>query len=158
MLSKTTFVVLLLAAVAHPVVGQATPGRPGKMGQPNSTWSIGVLQGGSLVGVEREFRIEDAFGLQVGAGLVGFSLGANYHFRKTTNRSLLSAVYKNVGLGYFGTAGLEYGYRWAVRDNWGLGFQLGYGLFTHRSTRFDDDLPEARDMPGLLTYSMGIFF
>jgi len=40
--------------------------------------TIGILQGGgSLIGADMEFLLNDRFGFQIGAGLVGFGGGLN---------------------------------------------------------------------------------
>ncbi|MFV0501953.1 MAG: hypothetical protein ACK5MH_10220 [Bacteroidales bacterium] len=42
--------------------------------------TIGFLQGGgSLIGADFEFLLTDRFGIQFGAGIVGFGGGINYH-------------------------------------------------------------------------------
>ena len=62
--------------------------------------TVGVLQGGgSLVGVDFEQLIGDKIGVQVGAGLVGFGAGVNYHFLPTSNSSAVSIQFWNQGTG-----------------------------------------------------------
>ena len=44
--------------------------------------TVGILQGGgSLVGADFEWMFSDRWGLQVGAGLIGFGGAINYHFK-----------------------------------------------------------------------------
>jgi len=53
--------------------------------------TIGILQGGgSLIGADMEFLLTDRFGFQIGAGLVGFGGGLNYHFKPSIRSSFIS--------------------------------------------------------------------
>lgn len=62
--------------------------------------TIGILQGGgSLIGADMEFLLTDRFGFQIGAGLVGFGGGLNYHFKPSIRSSFISLQYWNQGIG-----------------------------------------------------------
>ena len=64
--------------------------------------TIGLLQGGgSLVGADFEFLLTDHFGFQIGAGLVGFGGGLNYHFKPSIRSSFISLQYWNQGIGEY---------------------------------------------------------
>lgn len=44
--------------------------------------TVGILQGGgSLIGADIEFMLTDKIGIQLGAGLIGFGGGLNYHLK-----------------------------------------------------------------------------
>lgn len=65
-----------------------------------SSITIGILQGGgSMVGADVEFLLTDRFGLQIGAGYVGFGGGLNYHFKPSIRSSFISLQYWNQGIG-----------------------------------------------------------
>lgn len=56
--------------------------------------NLGILQGGgSLIGADMEFLIIKHFGFQIGAGLVGFGGGLNYHFEPSIWSSFISLQY-----------------------------------------------------------------
>jgi len=62
--------------------------------------TIGIFQGGgSLIGADLEFLITKQFGFQLGAGLVGFGGGLNYHFQPSIRSSFISLQYWNQGIG-----------------------------------------------------------
>jgi hypothetical protein len=68
---------------------------------PKNCITIGFLQGGgSLVGVDLEFKVYDRFGIQAGAGFVGFGGGLNLHFKPTLRSSFISLQYWHQGTGY----------------------------------------------------------
>ena len=53
--------------------------------------TIGVMQGGgSLIGADFEFLLTDYFGFQVGAGIIGYGAGLNYHFKPSIRSSFIS--------------------------------------------------------------------
>jgi hypothetical protein len=129
-----------------------------KLESPQNAVTIGLLQGGSLIGFDYEFRVNDRFGVQVGTGIFGFAAGVNYHFTKATNGPFLSISYKNPGFGYMSTIGPEYGRRWFFNDNWGISLQVGYGHIVSKSDEFKKEFEKDKTMNGLLTYSLGIVF
>jgi len=132
-----------------------------KLDYAKNATTIGILQGGSLIGFDHEIRLNPNFGLQFGAGLLGFAGAVNFHFQKTTNSNFLSLAYKNFGLGYVSFLGPEFGFRWFPNESWGVSFQLGFGFFLTRSDEFRQfwrDKFNDEKAPGVLTYSLGIVF
>ena len=62
--------------------------------------TVGVLQGGgSLIGADIEFLFPNKFGIQFGAGLIGFGGGINFHFKPSVRSSFISFQYWNQGIG-----------------------------------------------------------
>lgn len=60
--------------------------------------TLGILQGGgSVLGVDFEAQLEKGLGLQVGAGLLGYGFGCNFHFKPTLNSSFISLQYWHQG-------------------------------------------------------------
>ncbi len=129
-----------------------------KLNSPINAATIGLLQGGSLLGFDYEVRLNQDFGIQFGTGLFGFAAAFNYHIDKATDGGFISLGYKNIGFGYFSTLGPEYGYRWFFKENWGLNLQIGFGLFLSKNNEYKKDFPKAKNFDGILTYSLGIVF
>lgn len=121
------------------------------------TATVGILQGGgSLIGVDLEFLIEQKFGVQVGAGLVGYGAALNYHPEGGIRSSFVSLGYWHQGLGegfvqsLMGPSYVFRGKKWFTAQL-GLGFQLKKGPF---AANLDPDaLP-----PVQLLYSIGGYF
>ncbi len=107
-------------------------------------FTIGLLQGGSAIGVDAELRLFDGVGVQLGTGLVGFGTGFNFHFDSDINSSYVSLMYTHQGLGGWfvqSLIGPAYVHRW----NNGLSGQFGVGFLSGYSRKwgdvFDDKVP-----------------
>ncbi len=118
--------------------------------------TVGILQGGgSLVGADLELLLSDHFGAQIGAGLVGFGAGLNYHFKPGIRSSLLSLQYWNQGIGDSFTQSLI-GPSFVYRGRKWFTFQIGLGAVLDIG---DHDLYEPGEEPDvLLTYAIGAYF
>ncbi|MGZ5242944.1 MAG: hypothetical protein ACXWEY_16355 [Bacteroidia bacterium] len=116
--------------------------------------TIGIFQGGgSLVGVDIEFLIANRFGIQGGAGFLGYGAGLNYHFKPELRSSFLSLVYWHQGVGNTYTqsiVGPTIVYRskkWFTAQ-FGIGQRVGEG----------PALPESiKDTKVMLLYSIGAY-
>jgi len=120
-----------------------------------SSITVGLLQGGgSLVGADFETLLTNKFGIQIGAGLLGYGAGLNYHFRPSIRSSFLSLQYWHQGVGssyaqsMIGPTYVFRGRRWFTAQI-GLGFALGQG----------PAFPSGREqIPVMLLYSIGAYF
>lgn len=114
--------------------------------------TMGLLQGGgSLVGADLEFLLADKFGIQVGAGLVGFGAGINYHFKPSIRSSFLSFQYWNQGIGEGFVQSLA-GPNFVYRGKKWFTFQVGVGKTLKKGPAF----PTGREMPPvIMMYSIG---
>jgi len=123
----------------------------------NFTRSItfGVLNGGgSLVGMDVEVGLGDAFGIQAGAGLVGFGAGLNFHFKPTLRSSFLSFQYWHQGLNDTYTQSLL-GPSIVFRARKVFTAQIGIGFVLEKGPAWPESMEQP---PAMLTYSIGIYF
>jgi hypothetical protein len=116
--------------------------------------TFGFLQGGGgLVGVDVEFLVTNKLGLQIGAGLVSFGGGINYHFKPSVRSSYLSLQYWHQGLHesfYQDIIGPTYVFRARKLFT----FQIGMGSPIRKGPAYPDD---KELMPVILLYSIGIY-
>lgn len=117
--------------------------------------SIGLLHGGGgIVGADFEALLSNRVGIQLGAGLVSYSLGLNYHLKPGIRSSYLSMSYWHQGVGdahslsLVGPSYVFRGKRWFTAQI-GLGYVLEYG------PAFPSNLEKS---PVILTYSIGAYF
>ena len=61
--------------------------------------TIGLLNGGGLLGAELETLLSNKLGAHIGVGFVGACVGLNYHLKPTTNSSYFSLELRNQGIG-----------------------------------------------------------
>jgi hypothetical protein len=126
--------------------------------EPEAVFTVGLLTGGSLIGLDIEFLTTEKIGIQIGGGLLGIAGALNYHFKPGRYGGYVSATVKGVGLSYLVTAGAEYGYRFKLGESIGLGFAIGVGAIVNKSARAVADQPDLKDLPAILTYSVGLVF
>lgn len=116
--------------------------------------TIGILNGGgSLIGGDFEVLLTDRFGVQVGAGLVGFGAGLNYHLKPSIRSSFVSLQYWNQGIGETfsqNVMGLNYVHR---GKKW-FTFQIGLGAPLSEGPNYPDNIEQP---PIMLMYSMGFY-
>jgi hypothetical protein len=116
--------------------------------------TIGILQGGgSLLGADLEFLLTDRFGFQVGAGLVGFGGGLNFHFKPSIRSSFLSLQYWNQGIGN-SFAQNAIGPNIVYRGKKWFTFQIGLGVPLEKGPAMPDDYKQP---PVMLMYSIGAY-
>lgn len=117
--------------------------------------SVGILHGGGgIVGADFEALLSDRIGLQLGAGLLSYSLGLNYHFKPGIRSSFLSFAYWHQGLGdsfiqsMVGPGYVFRGKKWFTA-------QIGLGYILERGPAYPEDMEKP---PVILTYSIGAYF
>jgi hypothetical protein len=115
--------------------------------------TIGILQGGSLLGFDYDRLVADRVGLQFGAGLIGFDAGVTYHHRPGIRSRNLFLGFWNLGPPG-GQANLRIvGLTHAWRSRQLFTTQLGIGATIRQSEESRDRFGEA---PVLLIYSIGL--
>lgn len=116
--------------------------------------TIGVLQGGgSLVGADLEFLASDRLGIQLGAGLVGYGGGINYHLKPTIKSSYFSFQYWHQGTGESFTQAVA-GPNFVYRGKRWFTFQIGAGIRIEEGPALPNSL---KDTPFLLMYAIGAY-
>jgi len=116
--------------------------------------TIGLLQGGgSLVGADFEFLLTDHFGFQIGAGLVGFGGGLNYHFKPSIRSSFISLQYWNQGIGESFTQNVI-GPNFVFRGKKWFTAQIGLGVPLEKGPAWPDNFEQP---PVMLMYSIGAY-
>lgn len=117
--------------------------------------TVGFMQGGgSLLGADFEFLVSDRLGFQLGAGLVGYGCGLNYHFKPSIRSSFISLQYWNQGIGNSfsqNAIGPNFVFR---GDKW-FTFQIGLGVPLSRGPALPASFVQP---PVMLMYSIGAYF
>jgi len=114
--------------------------------------TIGILQGGgSLIGLDFEAIFAKRFGVQIGAGIVGYGAGLNLHFKPTIRSSMVSFQYWHQGLGSNYTQSVASA-NYVFRGKKWFTFQIGLGLPFEYGPGFDNN-PDRPDV--ILTYAIG---
>lgn len=153
--SCVSMLALMLVIVCGSVFAQIPVSDKGECKQATT---IGFLQSGSLVGVDYERLVLNNLGLQIGAGLIGFSVSINYHFKPQVNSSAISLGVWNQGL--LGERlsqrilAITYLYR---RQEGGLTAQIGLGRIL-KVGKLMEDFYEGNPPPVILLYSIGWYF
>jgi len=115
--------------------------------------TIGILEGGgSLIGLDLELKLADRFGIQAGAGFVGFGGGINIHFKTTIRSSFISLQYWHQGVGDSYTQSLL-GPSLVYRGKKWFTAQLGFGFTLENGPAWADREP----IPVMLTYAIGAY-
>ena len=116
--------------------------------------TIGILQGGgSLIGADVEFLVTKKFSFQVGAGLVGYGYGINYHLEPSIKSSFFSLQYWNQGFknsfaqNVIGPTYVYRGKKWFTA-------QLGLGKTLDKGPAWTDNIEQPKVM---LLYSIGLY-
>lgn len=116
--------------------------------------TIGILQGGgSLIGADLEFLLFNQFGFQMGAGIVGFGGGLNYHFKPSIRSSFISLQYWHQGFGSSFAQSLI-GPNFVYRSKKWFTFQIGLGAALEKGPALADDYVQP---PVMLMYSIGAY-
>tara|TARA_Y100000766_G_C18581546_1_gene447452 strand:- start:101 stop:541 length:441 start_codon:yes stop_codon:yes gene_type:complete len=116
--------------------------------------TIGILQGGgSLIGADMEFLLTDRFGFQIGAGLIGFGGGLNYHFKPSIRSSFISLQYWNQGIGDSFAQNLI-GPNFVYRGEKWFTAQIGLGVTLEEGPAMPNDFEQP---PVMLMYSIGAY-
>ncbi len=116
--------------------------------------TLGFLQGGgSIIGADLEFLITNRFGVQIGAGFVGFGAGINYHLQPSIRSSFISLQYWNQGTGdsfaqnAIGPSFVYRGKKWFT-------FQIGLAKTLSLGPAMPNDYKQP---PVLLLYAIGVY-
>ena len=117
--------------------------------------TVGLLQGGgSLVGADFEALLTDKFGVQIGAGLVGYGAALNYHFKPSIRSSYLSLMYWHQGAGSSFTQSVI-GPNFVFRGRRWFTAQIGLGFALDKGPAFPATMTQP---PVMLMYSIGAYF
>ena len=154
---KKTFILIFVSVVYLSMNAQGTQSQQQSESnnQGKASLSVGLLQGGGgLVGADFEALLSNRVGFQLGAGLVSYSLGLNYHLKPGIRSSFLSLAYWHQGVGssfvqsVLGPSYVFRGRKWFTA-------QIGLGYVLDRGPAFSDTMQKT---PVLLTYSIGAYF
>jgi hypothetical protein len=120
-----------------------------------NAFTAGFLEGGgSLVGFDCEMMISKSVSFQLGAGIIGFGLGINKHFKPTIRSSFLSLQYWHQGFGNTYSQSLI-GPNIVFRAKKIFSFQIGLGYALGKGPAW----PENKTQPPImLTYAIGCYF
>jgi hypothetical protein len=119
--------------------------------------TVGILQGGgSLVGADLEVLLSKRFGAQIGAGIVGFGGGLNFHLKPGIRSSMISLQYWNQGIGNSFTQSLV-GPNFVYRSKKWFTFQIGIGAILEVNGE-NSVYEEGRAPDAILTYAIGAYF
>lgn len=114
--------------------------------------TIGVLEGGgSFVGFDYEMMLTKSAGVQFGAGIIGYGIGINQHFKRTIRSSFLSLQYWHQGLYNSHTQSLI-GPNIVFRDKRWFTCQIGFGIALDKGPAWDENTTKP---PVMLTYAIG---
>ncbi len=126
-----------------------------------NAFTVGVLQGGgALIGFDYERLVADYFGIQVGAGFIGFGACVNYHLKPTVNSSAISLAYWNQGLLGDNLSQRIIGSTFILRTQIGFTGQIGLGLVLDRGKVLNELYKKMgiNPPPVVLLYSIGWYF
>jgi hypothetical protein len=149
---KKSFIILLYVCISLSLYSQVVENQDVEK---KSSLTIGVLQGGgSLVGADFETLVSNNLGLQLGAGLVGFGAGLNYHFKPSIRSSFISLQYWHQGFGSSYSQSLI-GPNFVYRAKKWFTAQIGFGYVLGHGPAWPSS---AATPPVILTYSIGAYF
>ena len=116
--------------------------------------TLGFLEGGgSLFGVDIEVLLVDYLGIQVGAGLLGYGAGLNFHVKPSVSNTFFSFQYWHQGIGASHTQTL-FGPNLVFRGKKWFTAQIGYGFRIQKGPAYPAFLKESS---GNLTYAIGAY-
>jgi hypothetical protein len=117
--------------------------------------TFGIFQGGgALIGIDLEQMVSKRIGLQIGAGILAFGAGINYHLKPTIRSPFLGLAYWHQGLQSTYTQSLL-GPTFVWRSKKLFTAQLGIGFKIQNGPAI---LPQYENIPVMLIYSIGIYF
>lgn len=148
---KKIIVSLLLSVCAYTGFAQDVFFQPVEK---RSAVTIGVLQGGGgIVGVDVEWLLSNRVGMQVGAGLMSFGAGLNYHLKPSIRSSFITFQYWHQGFGdAFSQSAV--GPSFVYRGKKWFTCQLGLGLPLEIGPGMPKDYVKP---PVMLLYSIGAY-
>lgn len=103
--------------------------------------AVGYQIGGlTYAGIEYELRLDEYLGVNIGAGIKGYTAGLKIHTNPRRNSPFVHVNYKDRGFGSLGIGALELGGKvpFSRKENFGFHGQLGLGkvLTGYPSTEF----------------------
>lgn len=150
---KKLIVFALMSVFVLSLSAQADAGM--SMSPEKASLSVGLLHGGGgLVGADFEALLSERIGFQLGAGLVSYGAGLNFHLKPGIRSSFLTLAYWHQGVGEshsistFGPGYVFRGKKWFTA-------QIGLGYVLERGPAYPASLTET---PMILTYSIGAYF
>jgi hypothetical protein len=152
---KKTVIILVLTFWTSGSFGQFNAIDPAYEYIPRTAITVGILQGGgSLVGFDLETLLGRNVGIQVGAGIVGFGAGLNFHFRPDIRSSFISMQYWNQGFGESHSQSLMSA-NYVFRARKIFTFQIGLGFPLDKGPAWPESMEQP---PVMLTYAVGVYF
>jgi hypothetical protein len=116
--------------------------------------TMGLLQGGgSLVGMDLEYKFSDFIGIQGGVGLIGYGLGLDVHFRPTIRSSFFSFQYWHQGVNNGFTQSVT-GPNVVFRGKRWFTAQIGLGFVIKEGPAWPENMEHT---PVMLTYAIGAY-
>lgn len=116
--------------------------------------TMGILQGGgSLVGMDLEYKYSDYLGVQAGIGLVGYGFGLNVHFKPTIRSSFFSLQYWHQGIDNGFTQSVA-GPNIVFRGKKWFTAQIGLGFLIKEGPAWPENVEHT---PVMLTYALGAY-
>lgn len=108
--------------------------------------TLGLLNGGGLLGAELETLVSKNMGVHIGLGFIGACAGIDYHFKPTINSSSITLQLRNQGFGEIHTdtsIGLGYTFRkYHLAIQLGLAYKLKQGPNTIEGWNTSDIIPQ----------------
>lgn len=149
-ISLFSFLLLTLSLAAQEIATLTE--MPAK--EPKVAITLGVLQGGGgLVGADLEVMVSNRVSFQLGAGLLSYGAGINYHLKPQINSSMISLAYWHQGIGEYHTQTLL-GPSYVFRAKKIFTAQLGLGYALEKGPAW----PVTKTQPpAMLLYSIGIY-
>ncbi len=120
--------------------------------QSKNSFTIGILEGGgSLIGADIEILLIKKFGIQFGAGLVGYGAGFTFHLKPSIRSSFISVQYWHQGIGRSFTQSVVSA-NFVYRGKKWFTFQIGLGATLDKGPVWPK---ETKQLPVILTYAIG---
>lgn len=127
----------------------------GALTEKTSCVTVGILQGGgSLLGADFETLINNKLGVQLGAGIIGYGAGINYHLSNSIQSSFISLQYWNQGVGNTHTQSLL-GPNFVYRGKSWFTAQIGLGFALDKGPGYPANRVQP---PAMLMYAIGAYF
>lgn len=116
-----------------------------------------MLQNDALIGAEFETLVHKQIGVQLGAGMFGYSGGIDYHFSNSIRSSSLSLQYISTGVGanqYYSTLAPQFIYR---GKKW-LTLRAGLGFVLSKGPAYKIAFPDGKSYDAFYLLSIGAYF
>lgn len=85
-------------------------------------WNIGGMV---AWGLDCEIRLEESFGIHLGGGLIGATLGVRYHIDDKTHSPFIGINIKDNQFGQVNYVVIQYGGTWLFTESDGLRYEFG---------------------------------